>query len=561
MVFLFFSLLLVLAIMAHKAGFSILVWSLIIFGVIAGLFLFFQYVREYEERNGKGSWTFDPFALARRSRTSRNGELRPSEIRRLKRIMKDLDFTDDEIDQYIKLIEEQSDFSLNELLLFEEDLRSTPRDSDGKIDSLKKKALISRFKRQLKGIDITSTSSTGDSEKEDPNPKKGGKKENKPKAAGGKKDNKPKAAGGKKENKCPSAAEVLSNAQPKCDITNAADLAEIDYQLFRQDRPSTQTSPCAKCVFGEFDSHEPENIVPTTIEGYTRLLLGEKQKAIDDIVNAVQSECFAKTGAKKVKARHVLADMFTTYFFGRARPKLPQHALNYLQNLENKDPTGFMQAMEKNSCKVNEQKLKAGHDDFTKAVAILYRTVHNSVESTKSPLLREGIAPGSASTSASASSSLTYDPFKYTPIDTTAPDSTGISSSSTSSSAAFPVTDLELAQAIQQIFESQGAEGQSRCNQCVVHLVEDMRRETRTESFFNVMRRLRHMPIAKSIFMVAFLRVYFSFFVKHCLESAENNKAKNKRIENNLYIYANKLVALLQLMWSVILQATVEEMM
>ena len=548
MIFLFFSLLLVLAIMAHKAGFSILVWSLIIFGVIAGLFLFFQYVKEYEERNGKGSWTFDPFALARRSRTTRNGELRPSEIKRLKRIMKDLDYTDEEIDLYIKLLEEQSDFSLNELLLLEEELRSAPRDSNGKIDSLKKKALIRRFKRQLNGIDTSTSTGTSSSTSSS---KKGGKK-----------DNKPNAASGKKDNKCPSAAEVLNNAQPKCDITNAADLAEIDYQLFRQDRPSTQTNPCAKCVFGEFDSHEPDGIIPTTIEGYTRLLLGEKQKAIDDIVNAVQSECFAKTGAKKVKARHVLADMFTTYFFGMARPKLPQHALNYLQNLEKKDPTGFMQAMEKNSCKVNEQKLKAGHDNFTKAVAILYRTVHNSVESTKSPLVREGILPGSSTSSSSASSSsLTYDPFKYTSVETSTSTSISTSSSSTNSNAAFPVTDLELAQAIQQIFEPQGTEGQSRCNQCVVHLVEDMRRETRTQSFFNVMRRLRHTPIAKSIFMVAFLRVYFSFFVKHCLESAENNKAKNKRIENNLYIYANKLVALLQLMWSVILQATVEDMM
>ena len=81
MTIVFFALLILLLGMSHRAGLNILFWSLLIFMIIASVFVFYKYIQDYEEKHGKGSWVFDPFAMSRRSRTTRIGQLRKRDIK------------------------------------------------------------------------------------------------------------------------------------------------------------------------------------------------------------------------------------------------------------------------------------------------------------------------------------------------------------------------------------------------------------------------------------------------------------------------------------------------
>ena len=276
---------------------------------------------------------------------------------------------------------------------------------------------------------------------------------------------------------------------------------------------------------------------------------------------AVQQKCFATTGTNRTKARHVLSDMFGAYFFSERTPTLPRYAADYLGRLKKRKPTvsagviaGVNQGVGK-SCRMDPEKMKARQYEMTEAVKALYRTWHNAVEgarlSGRSDALKRLLTADSTSSVTGTASTSSALPSIFG-------SSVGEESSSSGvSSANRPVlhfTEADLAASINAMFASNN--DNARCDKCVLDVLSHLRAEVMETEYFEVMRRLRHTPIVKSVFMVQFLRVYFEHFVDLCVEG-EDTDANKVLVAENLHVYGRKLLALVQLMWAVILQANV----
>lgn len=574
----FFTLLVLLTSVAYRADMPIVYWSLLIFGVLCGVFVFYRYVHEYEQEHGRGSWRFDPFGSMRSLRgrsgwLSEGGSLRAGEERRLRAIMRDLDFTESEVDAYIEALTLDTldrSASLNDLLLFEEELKAAERGSDGRIVPRRKREMVRRFKTSIASVS-------------DPDTKKGGgatppvatppAASTTTKGGGGKRGGGKKGGAASAPPGCPPAA---SEVEPKCSaLGSGGDLDDLDFQLFRSTRDVAAVKAaagCTKCALDEFDGASPEGVVPSTVKDYTLLLLGDKQKAIDDIVVAVQKKCFATTGTNKTKARHVLSDMFGAYFFSERTPTLPRYAADYLARVKKAAPEvsagdimGGPNEAVKNTCRMDVTKMKARQYEFTAAVKALYRTWHNAVEgarlSGRPDALKSLFTTTSVKGTTSTSSALPS--IFYTGVDES---SSLLSSSSSSSSGTSGVssanrptlhfTEADLEASITTMFdtgERAGERGrQARCDKCVLDVMAALRKRVMSTEHFEVMRRLRHTPIVKSVFMVQFLRAYFDHFVGECVEDASKVDARE-----NLHVYGRKLLAMVQLMWAVILQSSV----
>lgn len=536
MIAVFFALLFLLLGMTYRAGLTVLFWSLLGFIVVASVFVFYQYVHEYEQTHGKGTWVFDPLALIRRGRTTRVGQLRQNDAHRVRRIMRALDYTEGEIDAHIALLEENADTNPNELLLIEDAIDEARR-RRGALTADEKAALLRRFQdgvsSQAKQTPPSPTPAAQPppSQAAQPQPSQG------------------EAAKKGKKGKAQPPAQPPA---PMCNVAKgSADLAELDYHLFRPRRAASVDNECAKCVLAEFDGMSPESIVPKTPLEYTKMLLGDKQTAIDGIVEAAQAKCFAKAGADKAKAVAILTRTFDVYFFGNSSPTLPQAAQEYLLYLY-KNPPAVRPNDGKGRCVPNAAEMRQQQDDMTGAVHALYRTYKLAVDDARAggkggggggKTLEDLFARKSGFAPSASGSSVTFNPLDYAPVGAPAAPPPPAADADAS---AYDFDAAALERSIGKMLDSTGDES---CRRCVGRLAVEMRNETRSDNFFRISRGLRHNPILKTTFLVQFMQVYF----RHYAEICATNDKENANL--NMTIYARKLLAMTQLWWAVILQS------
>ena len=537
----FFALLFLLLGVTHRAGLTILFWSLLIFVIVAGIFVFYQYVRDYERIHGVGSWTFDPFALMRRSRITRVGGLRAEDLRRLRRIMRDLDYTNEEIDAYIALLEERGDVDLNEVLILDDEIQGLiALQADGKLPSAEKTRLLQKFKDGLVGI------SGNEGIKQAPAV-----------------DASPSATTTPTATTAAAPAPTAPAPAPvtTCDarsLRGSQQLADIDYQLFRPRRDPTLKAGCSKCVLDEFDSLSPKSLIPNTVAEYTQMLLGEKRSTIDSIVSKVQTKCFPNaTGRDKAKTIKVLTEMFSVYFFAHAQPELPAHTRKYLKSLDTKPSllVSYHKDVGGGRCRMNAAAMKERQDNLTDAVYALYATYRlavmgtdaaSAVGSSGSSLseLFDSTSPAAPKASSSYEDSTLTSPLDYKPLsESRSTPSTDTSEFLTTTQLNF--TEEDLKEHINAIL----AGSDEKCSACVQELITAMQYEMTEQRFLDQMRVLRHTPTKKTTFMVQFLMVYFKHFADYCVDKDEKEEANI-----NLHMYARKFLALTQLFWAVILQ-------
>ena len=533
----FFALLFLLLGVTYRAGLTILFWSRLIFVIVAGIFVFYQYVRDYERVHGVGSWTFDPFALMRRSRIKRVGGMNAEDLRRLRRIMRDLDYTNEEIDAYIALLEERGDVNLNEVLILDDEIQGIiALQANGKLPSAEKTRLLQKFKDGLIGV------SGNEGIKQAP------------------------AVDASPSATPPAATPPASMPAPvtTCDalsLRGSPQLADIDYQLFRPRRDSNLKAGCSKCVLDEFDSLSPKSLIPNTVAEYTQMLLGEKRSSIDSIVSKVQTKCFPNaTGRDKAKTIKVLTETFSVYFFAHAQPELPTHTRKYLEAL-GKDKPSLLVSYHKDvgggRCRMNATAMKERQDNLTDAVYALYATYRLAVMGTDAASavgsggsslseLFDSTSPAAPKASSSYEESTLTSPLDYKPLS----ESRSTPSPSTDTSEFLTTTQLNFTEEdLKEHINAILAGSDEKCSACVQELITAMQYEMTEQRFLDQMRVLRHTPTKKTTFMVQFLMVYFKHFADYCVTTTEGEEANI-----NLHMYARKFLALTQLFWAVILQ-------
>lgn len=539
----FFALLFLLLGVTFSAGLTILFWSLLIFVVVSFAFVFYQYVREYEEEHGVGSWSFDPFVLLRRSRVTRVGEMRAEDLRRLKRVMRDLDYTDEEIEAYVALLEERADVDINEIALLDDEIRGIViLQKDGKLPAGEKERLLAKFKAGLGGIkQADSVGSAPDDTAPPPD------------------DTAPDAPPPDDTAPPPddTAPQPVVTAPPPVVIAtcspHGADLADVDYQLFRPRRDPALGSGCSKCVLDEFDSLSPRTLVPDTVEEYTLMLLGEKRSDIEDIVAKVQAKCFpTAVGDDRTRVIKTLTDTFTVYFFAHATPELPQHTLRYLNDVAAKPR--FRVGSHNNDygggkCRMDVAAMKSQQNELTKAVHALYAVYRVTVMGldVEGTADEDGPSPlDQLLNGASRSPTGFRSQMEFTEIGEGVVARPGRSGGRRRPRVApLNFNEADLKARINAILTDSDAD----CGLCVQELLIEMQHEMSRERFFDQVRALRHTPMKKTAFMVEFLKVYFKHFAEYCVHPNDRREANV-----NMHIYARKFLALTQLMWAVILQ-------
>lgn len=539
----FFSLLFLLLGVTHRAGLTILFWSLLIFVVVAGVFAFYQFVREYEQIHGVGSWSFDPFALMRRTHITRAGGMRAEDLSRLRRIMRDLDYTSEEVNAYITLLEERGYVNLNDVLILDQEIQSiVALQADGKLPSAEKTRLLRKFKDGLIGIE--------------------GKGSIKQSVA----PTTPPATTPPATTPTPPPAQPppvsIPTPVPTCDAKNlrgSQQIADIDYQLFRPTRDPALKAGCSKCVLDEFDALSPKSLVPNTVAEYTQMLLGEKRSAIDSIVSKVQSKCFPTAkGDDKAKTIKVLTEMFSVYFFAHAQPQLPAHTRNYLKTLNTKPSllVSYHKDVGGGECRMNAAAMKERQDNLTDAVYALYTTYRLAVMgndaaeavgskgSTLSDLFKSPAASEPKASSSYEDSTLTSQ-LDYKPLSDPETTTTTSKSDKFLTTTQLSFTEDDLKEHINAILSGSN----EKCAGCIQELVTAMQYEMTEQRFIDQMRLLRHTPTKKTAFMIEFLMVYFKHFADYCVTTTEREEANI-----NMHMYARKFLALTQLFWAVILQ-------
>ena len=522
MIIVFFALLFLLLGMTHRAGITILFWSLLGFIIVASVFMFYQYVHEYEKTHGKGTWAFDPFAMMRRSRTTRVGQLQESDIKRVRRIMRELGYTEGEIDSHIALLEETSDTNLNELLLIEDAIDEARRQRGG-LTAAEKITLLQRFKDGISSSSPAPETTPPETTPPETTPPETTPPETTP---------------------APPPPLPPQPPQPICNVAKgSADLEALDYHLFRPQRAHRITNECAKCVVAEFDSMSPESIMPKTPLEYTKMLLGDRRTAINRIVEAAQGKCFAKEGADKDEAVRVLTRTFDVYFFGNSSPTLPKAAQDYLLDLHNNPPAV---PADYKSCTPSDVKMREQQDDMTVAVHALYRTYQLAVDDARAQTTSVAVSRNARTLEnlfarkSGLPSGATFNSLDYLPVE--APASVPVPA------AAAPASNFEAEKLKESISAMLDARNDPNCQMCIAQLGRDMKIKIQSERFSRISRGLRHNPILKTTFLVQFMQTYFRHYTNLC---ASTNTTK---ANINLTIYARKLLAMTQLWWSVILQ-------
>ena len=516
---LFVGLLLLLIVATYRAGYTLLFWSLFIFFIVCLLFVFYQYVSEYEKKYGVGSWKFDPFHMLNRPSINRLSVERQAELRRLRLIMSDLGYTKSEIELYMAMFEANndpiSDLSIRELLLLEDIIKVAKRNNNGNLTTSQKDTFKKQFKEKIDSVQHAIA-----------NP----------------------------ETTTTPATTGISK------ISKGTHIANIDYQIINPPRTSASNASldaCTKCVMDKFDSLQPSTHLADTVDEYTQLLLGNKQSAIDNMVNATHTKCFkttTETTAEKANAKEILNNTFLVYLFGNSMSKtIPTKAQNYINNLVITIPTNEYQ----NTCNINNTEILNKQDNLTKAIHSLYKTYKESVNS----VFKSSSETESSSSSASSENILTailplnsYDKslgiFSYAPISSpTSTSTTTTTTKSIGSSFTPPFTANDLVKELNSLFANDATTA-PLCTRCINDVLADLEKKIASTEYDKIIRALRHYPIAKSTFMVALLNKYVKFFITYCVKSEDQTDTNI-----NMHIYIKKLLALTQLFWSVIIQA------
>lgn len=312
-------------------------------------------------------------------------------------------------------------------------------------------------------------------------------------------------------------------------------LADIDYHIFRPAgaKASGSVSGCAQCVLDAIG--KPRDLLPTTVEDYTRMLLGMKQDEIDRLVTKAQSECFAGAGVsarEKGRAIRHLAKTLTVYLFGHTTPRMTDEAERYLGALDAELAASLTTASaSRASCDLSLDKARALQDDMTRGVYDMYAAVSVS-------LGRRALGAGAASSSDAAA--VQHDPFAYRP-----PARGNIASGGDGASSGDGPSNP---------FDAMFAAVGTDCAHCLYDVLAKMSGESRSARYAAAARSLQRAgaPIAATIFPVAFIRVFFRHMVEACVADDQRDAALL-----NMHVYARKLVAIAQLLWAAQLQSAV----